>query len=407
MLRYYVDLLDVNTDGKLLGGPITTAQEMTFTSRLDQAGSFSIIVPSNTALVQQLQPRQKVVAYWMTPYNGAREMGRGIIDRVEPDLQNNSLVWRISGNDILRELAGISPGFLNLWNGVNGSCSHATAVSTIAPYAPDWDFTADPSPPIGYMYYKGSGDSMLTLCQKIAEQSRSHFRLEPGATNPRSVEFLSTFDFSSVVATAPGASAVPQAGRAYIADFEEIRDSGDLITRIYPYGGDNGSGGYLTLFNTGRSAPAGYTLDNSVNNYIQNDVAIASYGTISRYVQFPDIRLIGTSFLDNVSASDALFDVALRELEQRSQVAKSYRLKLVGCVDILSVGTTIRVSYRKVINGSLVYTVDDYFSILESTISLRPGTPPETIELIVSSVDRHPTTDASWAVLAERQRMFR
>lgn len=406
MLRYFVDLLDVNSDGKLLPGPITTAQEISITRSLDRAGSFEIVIPSNTTLVQYLQPRQKVVIYRVTASGGVVEIGRGIIDRVEPDLQSNGLVWRIAGNDILRELAGMSPGFASLWNGVNGPCSHATAVSTVAGYASSWTFTADPAPPIGYMYYKGSGDSVLTLCQKIAEQARTHFRLEYGGVNPRTVKFLSAFDYSYIVARAPGQAAVPRSGVAYIADLEEIRDTGDLVTKLYPYGEDKGGGNYITLFNTTRSAPAGYTL-NIGSNYIQNDGAITSYGTIVRYMQFSDIRRIGTSGLDDQAASDALFDVALRELQQRSQVAKSYRLKLVGAVDIVSVGSTIRVSYRKVIDGAVMYDLDSYFNVLESTIRLRPGNLPELVELVVSSVDRHPTSDASWAVLAERSRQFR
>lgn len=406
MLKYFVDLLDVTTDGKLLGGPITTATEITFTRRMDQAGSFSIIVPSNTALVQQLQPRQKVVVYWINAQHGVQEVGRGIIDVVEPDIQNNALVWRISGNDLLRELAGMSAGFTSLWNGVNGACSHATAVSTIAAAAPTWSFYADASPPNGYVYYAGRGDSLLTLCQKVAEQCQCHFQLLYGSSNPRTVKFFHQFGYAYLVAHAPGRNAAPREGVAYIADIEHMRDTSNLITKIRPYGSDS-TGSYITLFNTSRSAPAGYTLDNSVNNFIRNDSAISSYGTIEKYIQYPDVKRIGSSFLDDIAASDALFDVALRELQQRSVVAESYRIKLIGTVAIIDVGTMIRVAYRKSINGAIVYDVDSYFQVLESTLRLRPGAPPETVELVVSSVDRFPTNDASWAVLAERQRQFR
>lgn len=406
MLKYYVDLLDVTTDGKLLGGPITSATEITFTRRMDQAGSFSITVPSNTAIVQQLQPRQKVAIYWINAQHGVQEVGRGIIDVVEPDLQNNALVWRISGNDLLRELAGMSAGFTSLWNGVNGACSHATAVSTIAAAAPTWTFYADSSPPNGYVYYAGRGDSLLTLCQKMAEQCQCHFYLLYGGANVRTVKFFHDFGYAYLVAHAPGRNAAPADGVAYIADIEHVRDTSNLITKIRPYGSDS-TGSYITLFNTSRSAPAGYTLDNSINNFIRNDNAIAAYGTIEKYIQYPDIKRIGSSFLDDIAASDALFDVALRELQQRSVVAESYRLKLIGTLAIIDVGTTIRVTYRKMINGAVVYDVDEYFQVLESTLRLRPGTPPETVELVVSSVDRYPATDAAWAVLAERQRQFR
>lgn len=406
MLRYFVDLLDTTSDGKVLSGPISDAQEITITRRLDQAGSFQIVVPSDATLVQYLTPRRKVVIYRIIPGVGTKEIGRGIIDQIEPDLQNDGLVWRISGNDILRELAGLSPGFISVWNGVNGPCSHATAVSTVAAYASAWTFTADPSPPVALMYYKATGDSVLTLCQKIAEQARTHFRLEYGGASPRTVKFLSLFDYTYVVARAPGANAIPMNGVAYIADLEEVRDTGELITRIYPYGEDKGGGNYITLFNTTRVAPSGYTL-NVGSNYIQNNSAISSYGTIVRYMQFSDIRRIGTSGLDDQAVSDALFDVALRELQQRSQIAKSYRLTLVGTNDIISVGTTIRVSYRKVINGAVMYDIDGYFNVLESSVQLRVGNIPETIGLVVSSVDRYPANDATWAVLAERQRQFR
>lgn len=400
MLAYYVDILDTITGGKL-GSMITNATEITFTKRLDRAGSFSMTLPSN-ADITNLTPRKLVSVNWITS-TGVTEIGRGVVDRIEPSFDGNSLTWHISGDDILRELAWVSPGFTSLWNGVNGPCSHATAVSTVAAFAPTWTFTADGTPSTDSVYYKGKGDSVLSICGEIARQCNNHFYLD---SYGRVIKFISTFGANSVVAVAPGRTSVPNSSVLFIADIEEVRDSYDLITRIYPYGEDAGGGAYRTLLNATRAAPSGYTLSTG-SNYIKRDAAETAYGVISRYVQYPEIKRIGGSGLDDQAVSNALFDVALQELQQKSEISYSWRLHLIGSQNIIPVGTTIRVMYRKVINGQMVYNIDNNFNVLESTIRLVPGTPPQLVELVVSSVKRQPLSDGSWAVLAEKSRQFK
>lgn len=403
-LSYYIDLIDRATDGKLLDGPITNATEITYTRRIDRAGTFSATIPATEQIGEYLLNRQKVDVWWHTLAGSRSKVGRGIIDTIEPQFDGNSLVWQISGYDDLRELAWQSPGFTHVWNGVNGPCSHATALSLIAAYASGWTLTADPSPANNSVYYKGAAESTLTLLGEIANQCQNHFRVD---AYDKEVVFFSDFDWYGLVATAPGNASVPNAGVMYISDLEEVRDSTDLITRIYPYGEDLGSGNYVRLNNCTRAAPSGYTLSTG-SNYIQNDNAIAAYGTVSRYIQYNEIRRINNSFLDDQAVSNALYDVALRDLQQRSQIAKTWRLHLVGAFDdLITPGISIKVMYRKVINGQLVYNVDGLFNVLSTTIRLRPGSPPELISLDVSSVDRHPQSDGNWAVLSEKARQFR
>ena len=406
MLRYFIDLLD-NNDAPVGTGPVTTATRIDITKRLDRAGSFSFDVPSTEPQLDQLQPRRRVIIWWIEAGVGVQQMTRGVIDRVEPVISPDGVSWRISGDDQLRELTFASPGFINLQS-AGSPIDQATALAMLATYVPGWTLTAEATPPNDEIYYTTTGESILTLLVKVAEQCNDHFYNPPNAE--KTIQYVSTFTDSGVRAISPGIRSEIADGICFITKLDQIRDSYDLITRIYPFGERTNPGTipqtYITLLNCNRSVPSGYTINQGAN-WIQNDTAQAIYGTIVRYVQYSEIKALTAGATDQQSASNALYDLAIRELQERSQINYNYRVELAGCSDILHPGKTIRIVFRKVINGVVVIDIDDDFNILEATARLLPNQAAQTVALQVSTAYRPPFSEQDWVVLAEKNRQLK
>ena len=406
MLRYYIDLLDA-TDAPVGLGPVTTATNITITKRLDRAGTISFDVPSTEPQLSYLIPRTKVIIWHLDGINDAQEMTRGVIDRVEPIIGNDGITWRISGDDILRVLTWTSPGFINLQS-AGSPISEATALSMLQSYMSGWTFTAAGTPTNDNVYYVTTGESILTLLGKVAEQTNDHF-YNP-LNSATTIKFISTFVDSGVRAISPGLRSVPETGICFITDLQEIRDSYDLITRIYPYGERTNPGTlpatYITLLNCNRSVPSGYTINQSAN-WIKNDNAETTYGTVVRYVQYSEIKALSGGAPDQQSASNALYDLAIRELRERDHINYTYQISLVGCSDLLYPGTTIRIVYRRVINGVVVMDIDDDFNILEVTTRLLPNQAAQTVALQISTAYRPPFSERDWVVNSEKNRQLK
>jgi hypothetical protein len=387
-----VDIHDPNTDAKLGRGPITSASEWSYTSRLDRAGSFTFTMPASDPKAATIERKRVVRAYADLGEEGAAQrvvVGSGIVDQIvrfpQPD---GSVLLTVSGDDLLRELTYRSVLNLKLYLGGN-PVSHATALDAVAAYAPaGWTFTPDGSPPNDSVYGYFNGESVLAATIKIAEKSQSHF--VGGVT--RDVTFGSTFTSSGIRARQAGGN-LPENACAIVALTEQI-NTYDLLTRIYPRGSGN-SEVQLTLRATDRTAPDGYTL-NTLENYIENDVAVATYGRIEEQVAFREIGPIENSDADVLAASNMLFDAALETLRRQSSEPEqaTYTLSVAGCRALLEPLQSIRVTYRDRAAGLLI---DEELNILEATWRVDTSG-LYTTDLVVSAQDRWPQSDVSLLV---------
>lgn len=369
-------------------GPVTSASQWRYTSRMSKAGEFAFEMPASDPKAILIQRKRIVRAYAMMGETRVN-VGSGIIDNIERQVQSDGTVsLRVSGNNLLRELSYRSVLNLKLYLGGN-PVSHATALAAVSTYAPaGWTFAPDTSPPNDSVYGYFGGESVLAAIIKIAEKSQNQFWV--GAD--RTVTFASSFTPSGVRAIQARGDLSP--ATCAIVNLTEQIDTYDLITRIYPRGSGNANA-QLTLRATTRSAPAGYVL-NTAQNYIENTASVAAYGRIERQVDFRDIGPVDNTDADIQAAANMLFDAALKHLRRNSTELEqaTYTLSVAGCSQLLRPMQTIRVVYRDLTAG---LDINTDLNILEATWQVD-ATGIYTTDLVVSNVDRWPKTDVGTIV---------
>lgn len=247
-----------------------------------------------------------------------------------------------------------------------------------------------------------AGELVLSALVKIAKRSGESFRLGAG----RKLHWLRT-DGTAASFAASGVRAVRATGNerqtanpltCQIVSLEQLRDTNDLITRIYPYGAGNGTT-RVSLKNATLTMPTDFEMDTG-ENYIRRisteDPAV--YGRIERVMSFKDIRATDNLTFDSPEACDQLAQAALTFLQRHSSEQQFYRLVVVGLPGLLQVGTRIRVIYREAAGGRAIKNVNDTFIILSATTEFSEGEVSTTV-LEVGTTDALPATDAE--VLAD------
>ncbi|MCK9357715.1 MAG: hypothetical protein M0R22_11330, partial [Dehalococcoidia bacterium] len=102
MTQIWIDVED--SSGNTLGdGPITTATRWEYHPTLDEAGTFAFAMPAGDPRAALLLSK-RIVRCWMEDAGTVTEVGAGIIDEVELQVGEPS-VLRVSGPDLLAELA--------------------------------------------------------------------------------------------------------------------------------------------------------------------------------------------------------------------------------------------------------------------------------------------------------------
>ena len=120
-MRIWIDVEDAS--GARYGdGPIVTATAWESTRRLDAAGTFAFSMPASDPRSNLLQ-HKRVVRCWGGDTTGIRELGAGIIEQIEvtPRTASQPAMLRVSGDDLLRELANRTVGDLELFQAVTYS----------------------------------------------------------------------------------------------------------------------------------------------------------------------------------------------------------------------------------------------------------------------------------------------
>lgn len=386
-LSFFIDLLDANDD-KLGSGPVSTATEFSCATRMDRAGEFSFSLPAADPNSDYIQNKIKVKAYVMES-TGPVFVGGGCVDKIDTTLDDDgNVTLTVSGDDQMRELTYRSVLLLRLASG-SSPITHAAALTAIAAFAPaGWTFIPDASPPNDSIYYEFAGESVLAALIQLAQHTDSHFYL----SDDREITFQNTFDSSGIRAIeVPEVADVSQATVAYIENVETSNDTFDMVSRIYPYGDGAGTLA-LTLADSTRTAPTGYTLD-TVNNYIKADATETTYGRIETVIQYGDIKPMGATPTDDINAANSLFDAALSDLKIRSVPGNFYNLSLSYCPVVLRPLQTIRSVIRRVVDDRVALSLNDVLNIIEvkSTVTAERGV--RTTGLTVSSVERWPDAD--------------
>lgn len=407
-MKFWIDIED-GAGNKYGDGPIDSALSWETNRRLDRAGAFSFAMPAADPRAAMLQKKRIARCYGLLD-GAVTEIGSGTIDKIGAAADGiGPVMLEVSGADQLRELSTRSVAFaelvgvddggpvmieypLSAWlrgSGVVGGLVFP-GFPTLPVVFDNWDYDFQGDPAGTTIYGRFAGESVLAALITMSKQLGHHFYLR----GEREIVWLNSFGDSGVraIQDGDGVALGDNSDACLIQSLSEVEDSYDLITRIYPYGAGNGEN-RLTLEHCTRSAAAGYDLD-TVENFLRNSVneADADIGRIERYLSYKNIAPIANSAIAMENAANALFDAAEVQLTRESDGYKSYRLRVSKLEQILYPGQSIRVVYRRYVDGYQAVDIDADLYILETTTRVdREGL--RTSALQVATVDRWPRSD--------------
>jgi hypothetical protein len=391
-VNFWVDIEDASGN-KIGAGPLRPSR-FPRSRKLSKSGEFSFDISPSDPNISALSEKRIAVCRYFDKNGQMQEWGGGVIDKIVVNTDGPALTFNVSGNDRLRELTYRSVGSLNLSSGGAGVSDAPDQIMALAPSG--WSITGGGSTSES-VYVGFDGESVLNALSRAGDHIGEHFRLGSG----RVVEWLgeaSGFSASGVRAVqhvndprqAELASEI-----AVITNLEEVSDATNIITRIIPRGSGNGSA-IATLKHATDTPPTGFTLDID-NNILINDAAEAEYGRIERVVDFKELGPLSNTTADIQAASNMLLQASVQWLRNAVN-EKFYRMELwTNPNRLLQVGTTLRVVYRKIIDGKTVLDIDETLNIVEVESELAfDGMSTTAVQ--VSTTDRLAMSDEDFIV---------
>jgi hypothetical protein len=390
-LNFWVDIEDASGN-KLGAGPLRPTR-FPRTRKLSKSGEFSFDVSPSDPNLAILQEKRIAVCRYINMAGDVAEFGGGVIDKIAAQISEDGILsFHVSGNDILRELNYRSVGALLLATaGGVGVDDGPDQIIALAP--PGWtlnDGTTDKDVYVGF-----DGESVLNALSRVGEHIGEHWRLGDG----REVDWLgsaSGFSASGVRAVQHVNDAVASetaSGIVVISNLEEESDAYPILTRAIPRGSGNGKV-IANLTHATDAAPAGFTLD-AANNTLKNDAAETTYGRIERAVDFKELGPLSNTTADIQAASNMILQASVEHLRRHAIPEKFYRLDVVNVNEVLLPGMTLRVVYRKLIDGVVIYDLDDDFNIVAVDSELT-ATGASTTAVHISSTDRLAMSDEEY-----------
>ncbi len=389
--NFWVDIED--SSGNRIGRGPLRASQFAHKGRLSAAGEFSFVVSAADPNLSALAEKRIAVCKYIDRAGDLQSFGGGVIDKiVRTVLEDGTLVLTVSGNDLVRELSYRSVGALDLTGG--GGAGVTDAPDQVMAFAPaGWTITDGET--LTNVYAGYDGESVQSALSGIGEHIGEHWRLGSG----RVIAWLgpvSTFLASGVRAVQhlndPVAAETADA-IALITSLEEESDAAELLTRVIPRGSGNG-GAALTLAYATASAPSGYTL-NTGSNYVKRDASETTYDRIERVIDFKNIGPLSNTTADIQAAANMLLQASVEHLRRYGTPQKFYRVGLAKVGQILQPGTTLRVVFRKLVDGAVVYDLDGTYTIVEADRQIT-AEGIATTSVVISTIDRMPLTDSDY-----------
>ncbi len=273
-----------------------------------------------------------------------------------------------------------------------------TPVADIMAFAPaGWsvvDAGGDPEESDEPTYMVFAGVSVLTALMRLAEVTGEHFRLGTG----KKVVWLTSADASGYRAEAGGhgPSLVDNEKVCLIQELTKSEDNYEIISRIYPYGAGRGSGRVTLAAAT--NSYAGYTV-NTADNYIEYDAAEVR---IDKVVSWGDIGASDDASVSSEMAANQLADAAHQYLSKHIAAQTAYRMRVVKLDGTVYPGQTIRVVYRRFVNGYRAVDIDATLHILEVTTEVGlDGVRVVAMEL--ATTNAWPDSDSGFVTDMERR----
>lgn len=349
--RIQADILD-RFGNKVGPGPLVTCLGLECDTLLSQAGNFTARFPANDPRLQYLQIKKHLLVFYYDSNFIFFALTENSSESIDSDGQR---IVTISGRDTLGTLDETSIDFTQFNIGASPITFAPSLVilayNTRNPFT-QWstniDFDTDTA-----IYTDVAGEPALSVLARIAESINESFRLAYrfAANDYYTIEWLQGTNPSSGVRAIQGAGDAVAAENnpniCFIQQLTERRNSAGIINKIIPFGSGLGAT-RLDLSGATRSAPPGFTYNTSEGS-LQSDAALAYIGSsLTRHINFKDIRPLFNTDADILSAKNYLFDAALAYLQRNDDIndAVEYSLEVLQLPRSVYVGTTLRVVYQ-------------------------------------------------------------
>lgn len=329
--------------GVPLGGPITSALNVTRRQELDRYSSWEFDMSTSDPALRNIEGKDFDI-YWLW---GGRTFFLGRCSYLSHAIQASGLRVAVQATGNLRDLARqtvTQRSFDGATDDVN------TVLSTIVPLRAGWSLgevdTIAKAAPMDF-WYESIFDSVALLAQTFGK----HFR--EGA-NPKTLDFGAFGLISGVMALKtealhPGIYA--EKNRCYIQEVTVEYQANQVVNRLIAFGGAIGTAtidlSLVTSPQTGYPVLSAALPDGGLYYYIEDEDSISTYGLTERRFLRKDLRPISNSPAARTFAANVLYEASLASLLNLKDRQTIYSLSVVGLEPgRVRVGDKIVVYYR-------------------------------------------------------------
>lgn len=359
MVGLWIDVF--NAAGVRQGsGPVHRVRTIEVNRQLDGAGTFSANVAVDAAAVNLLATEQRVKIYTEDAL-GKRLVGQGIIENHQIAESAADINIRITGPDILDELARKNTLRARIFN----QATVQTVASALIALVPDWSVSVDAAIASDLVDARYDGPSVLKAFRDLVKRYGYHFRL----SSESKILTISQFGVDSglrIFKTERITQAmIRDPNLLFVRRLPQKTDSKDLANWIVPLGAGEGVAA-LTLEKSTRTTP--YTVqsivgpDGNLEYYLSDSASIATYGQIETMKMFKQIAPLSNSETDIINAANALYDASVEWLTRHKDPVVRYGLAVVNAKENILPGDKIHLNYKgqlKTPSGEFI----DYLSV--------------------------------------------
>ena len=391
ILSFWVDI--ENSAGEKLGKGRLSPSYFDTVENLSAAGEFSFEVSPADPNYSVIAEERIVVCRYLDTSNAEQIFGGGKIKEIDKRIDNGRVIVTVRGVNTLGELRDRIVGSLQIGDSAGGDNDAPDQIMAFAPAG--WSITGGTTSQDVYVRF--DDNSVLSALVSVSDGIGEHFRLGSGKV----VEWLGNYSAFA----ASGVRAIEDVPRgdlaqgkteiAIIRNLQEVADSHEIVTRIYPRGAGNGTA-ILKLESLTESLPAGFTANTSAG-YIQDDAAVALYGVIEKPVDFKNISPLSNSKTDQQEAANQLMRSSVAFLRRWSTPQKFYTTEIVKADKMLKPGETIDIVYQKTVNDNDVLGIDETLNII-NVRNRVDNTGLYSVAIDVSTIDQMPVNDVDITV---------
>jgi hypothetical protein len=406
--------LDVQSGGTTTGpGPVVALASFSAAERLNQAGTWSALVPAaDDRSVDLLQPRRTVLAWgWID--GEKRFLGGGVIESLRVRMgAGDAPMLEVSGRDLLEEFARAPVGDVSIEQ-PGGAYDLADYIADGLPAG--WSggtLTGTPPAFVARFVY----DTFLGGLTSLADKFPIWFRRSTASGNPRNLDiFLSLPSTVALyVANADPVAIEANDAMCLITEISEERQANDLVYSAIAFGAGNGDARLTMALGTqwpDGSALSGiyvpfsgvsFTYNSGDNTILNTDAPLLLHGVLQRALAWKDIAPLSNNTADLQAAANTLVAAACQYLINHRQPITAYSLSVAGVRQEILPGDLVHVSARKFVDGEKPINITANVRVLEVRTTVDANG-VQTTGLTVATADRWPESDNETLVQEIRQ----